>query len=53
CINRLIGIRWVANLLYPEVFQLDMRAEVKRFYQLFYHYTLSDREVDALLQHTQ
>jgi iron complex transport system substrate-binding protein len=50
CINRLIGIKWVANLLYPDVYTLDMRAEVKRFYQLFYHYTLTEQEINDLLQ---
>lgn len=53
CINRLIGIRWVANLVYPDVYRVDMRAEVKRFYELFYHYRLSEQEVDALLQRAQ
>lgn len=50
CVNRLIGIRWVANLLYPDVYTLDIREEVKRFYLLFYHYPLTEQEVDNLLQ---
>lgn len=50
CINRLIGIRWMANLLYPDIFTMDIRNEVKRFYHLFYHYTLTEYEVDDLLQ---
>lgn len=49
CVNRLIGIRWVANLLYPDIYNLDIREEVKRFYRLFYHYALSEQEVDVLL----
>lgn len=53
CINRLIGIRWLANLLYPDVYALDMRQEVKNFYRLFYHYELSEQEVDGLLQRAQ
>ncbi|MBP2649411.1 MAG: periplasmic binding protein [Firmicutes bacterium] len=47
-VNRLIGIRWVANVLYPDIYPFDFRAEVKRFYSLFYHYQLSDQEVDQL-----
>ncbi len=47
-VSRLIGIRWVANLLYPDVYPFDFRAEVKRFYALFYHYQLSEQELDDL-----
>lgn len=50
CVNRLIGIRWVANLLYPDIFPMDISAEVQRFYRTFYHYPLSAQEVDDLLQ---
>ena len=52
-VNRLIGIRWMANLLYPDIYPLDFRTEVQRFYSLFYHYRLSEEETDKLLQRTQ
>ncbi len=52
-VSRLIGIRWVANLLYPDVYPFDFRAEVKRFYALFYHYQLSEQELDELAARTQ
>ena len=39
-VNRMIGIKWLANLLYPNVFRYDMAAEVKDFYAKFYHYNL-------------
>ncbi|MDT8899770.1 ABC transporter substrate-binding protein [Anaeroselena agilis] len=52
-VNRLIGIKWVANLLYPDVYPLDLRAEVKKFYALFYHYQLSEEETDRLLRRSQ
>jgi len=47
-VSRLLGMKWVANLLYPDVYPFDFRAEVKRFYSLFYHYDLSEAEVDEL-----
>ncbi|WP_110953993.1 ABC transporter substrate-binding protein [Anaerosinus massiliensis] len=47
-VARLLGIRWVANLLYPDMYAFDFRAEVKRFYALFYQYELSEAELDAL-----
>ncbi len=52
-VNRLIGIRWLANLLYPDVYPLDLRAEVKKFYALFYHYQLTEEETDQLLRRSQ
>ncbi|MGI5837299.1 MAG: ABC transporter substrate-binding protein [Chloroflexota bacterium] len=48
--NRLLGIKWLGNLLYPEVFTNNVSADVKEFFKEFYHYDLSDNEVDALLQ---
>jgi iron complex transport system substrate-binding protein len=46
---RLIGIRWVANLLYPNLFHDDMRAVTRQFYAEFYHWQLSDAELDHIL----
>lgn len=47
--NRMIGVRWLGNLLYPEIFDYDIKQEVKDFYSLFYRYELSDEEVADLL----
>lgn len=47
--NRMIGVRWLGNLLYPEVFDYDIEQEVKDFFSLFYRYELSDTEVQDLL----
>lgn len=48
-VNRIIGVKWLANLLYPDVFNYDLVATVKDFYARFYHYNLSDQEANALL----
>ncbi len=47
--NRLLGLLWLGRLLYPAVFVQDMRAETRRFYELFYHQAPSDAQLDALL----
>ena len=47
--NRLIGIRWLAKMLYPDLFPADLRAETRRFYTLFYHQAPTDQQLDALL----
>lgn len=49
-VNRIIGIPWTAKVLYPEKFtDLDLSALTKEFYAKFYHYELSDDEVNSLV----
>lgn len=49
--NRLIGLSWLASLLYPEHFSQDgIEAKVKDFYRLFYHREPTTEEVQALLR---
>jgi iron complex transport system substrate-binding protein len=47
--NRLIGLLWLGKLLYPASFPQDIRAEVRRFYALFYQQEPSDAQLDGLL----
>lgn len=51
-VNRILGVKWLGNLLYPEVYDLDIREEVREFYSKFYHYELTDTELDELLKNT-
>lgn len=48
-VNRILGIKWLGNLLYPTVFEYDMVAEAKEFYRIFYHYDLSEVKAEELL----
>lgn len=48
-VNRIIGLRWLSGLLFPERFAFDLDAETRRFYRLFYHVELSDTELDGLI----
>jgi iron complex transport system substrate-binding protein len=48
-INRIIGVKWLSNLLYPDVFDYDMVKETKEFYKLFYHCDITDEQVKDLL----
>jgi iron complex transport system substrate-binding protein len=49
-VNRIIGVSWLANLLYPQYVKLDLRAEIREFYRQFYHRQLTAGEVTKLLQ---
>lgn len=52
-INRLMSASWLASVLYPDHVDIDVRAETRTFYRLFYHVDLSDEQLDALLADTQ
>ena len=47
--NRIIGLLWLAEILYPDLFRHDIRRETARFYERFYHRKPSDAQLDALL----
>ena len=48
-VNRIIGIKWLANLFYPELFHYDIRVETSEFYLRFYHRKPSDAELSEVL----
>ncbi len=49
-VNRVIGLKWLSGLFYPERFDFNLAAETRQFYKLFYHVDLSDDELDRLLE---
>jgi iron complex transport system substrate-binding protein len=49
-INRLIGLRWLARILYPETFPEDLRPVVRDFYTRCLHQTPSESQLDQLLR---
>lgn len=48
-VNRLLGIAWLKEILYPGAFDLDLEAEARAFFKLFYQVDLSDRQLATLL----
>ncbi|MDD5365616.1 MAG: ABC transporter substrate-binding protein [Gallionellaceae bacterium] len=46
---RALGIQWLANAFYPDRFKVDMRAETRDFYRLFFGVELSKTDLDELL----
>lgn len=51
-VNRILGVKWLANLLYPGEFPMDLRKEAKEFYSLFYHIELKEKDLDMLLKYS-
>ena len=50
--NRLIGMRWFSALIYPEYVKCDINAEIREFFNLFYHVDLSDEQLENVLKGT-
>jgi iron complex transport system substrate-binding protein len=48
-VNRLIGLKWLGRILYPQQFPEALREETRRFYGLFYHQAADERQLDTLL----
>ena len=49
-LNRLLGLQWLGNLFFPDRYKVDIRAEAKDFYKLFYQVELTDSQLDRLLE---
>jgi iron complex transport system substrate-binding protein len=50
-INRLIGILWLGNLLYPDLHGLsaNLNSITREYFHLFYHYDMSESEATDIL----
>lgn len=47
--NRFLGMKWMANLLYPDRYDIDMLEEGKKFYKLFLDVDVSDEDMRKIL----
>jgi iron complex transport system substrate-binding protein len=52
-LNRVIGLRWLAGLFYPDKLAGNLRELTRAFYRLFYHVDPSDAELDLLIAWSQ
>jgi iron complex transport system substrate-binding protein len=48
--NRLIGLWWLAKILYPERFPENIREIARDFYARFYHVKPTEAQMDAVLE---
>ncbi|MGK0550732.1 ABC transporter substrate-binding protein [Enterococcus faecalis] len=52
-VNRMIGIQWLGQLIYPEQYQLNLKKSVAEFYDLFYHTQPNADQLAKILVHAQ
>lgn len=48
-VQRLLGLLWMGDVLYPDDVDYDLYEEVKEYFSLFYHTELSREQFDALM----
>ena len=49
-VNRVIGLWWVADILYHDQLKIDIAQKAKEFYAKFYRHNLTDQEIAELLK---
>ncbi|OPY72662.1 MAG: High-affinity heme uptake system protein IsdE precursor [Syntrophorhabdus sp. PtaU1.Bin058] len=47
---RLLGVKWLANLLYPERYRIDIVKEVRAFFKLFLGVELTAEEAKRMME---
>ena len=47
---RLLGVKWLANLLYPERYRIDIVKEVREFIKLFFGVELTAEEAERMME---
>ncbi|WKY43236.1 ABC transporter substrate-binding protein [Eubacteriaceae bacterium ES2] len=48
-VNRVLGVKWLADLFYPNYVDYDIHEEAKEFFSLFYNLNLSDEDLTTIL----
>ena len=48
-VQRLLGMLWMAKVLYPEAADFDLYTEAAEYFKLFYHCELTREQYDALV----
>ncbi len=47
--NRILGALWFAQLVYPEVYHIDLEAATREYFTIFFHRDLTDAELREVL----
>ena len=48
-VQRLLGMTWMAKILYPTAADYDLYTEASTYFQMFYHCELTQAQYDALM----
>lgn len=48
-LNRMMGLKWLGGLFYPQRWGVSLKEETKQFYKLYYHVELDDETLSRLV----
>ena len=48
-IMRLIGAQWIGSILYPDLYSVDIEAQIRKFMALFFNYEWQDDDFEKLI----
>lgn len=48
-VQTVLGVKWLGNLLFPDIYQFDMVAETQEFYRLLWGYDMTEAEAREML----
>ncbi|MDO4487510.1 MAG: ABC transporter substrate-binding protein [Eubacteriales bacterium] len=51
-VQRYLGMLWMPQVLYPEYVTYDLKEEVVKYYEMFYHCSLTDEQYDRLTKNS-
>ena len=51
-VQRILGMLWMAKVLYPEAADYELYTEVKEYFRLFYHCDLSEEAFNELVKNS-
>lgn len=47
--NRILGALWLAQLLYPDLYHIDLEAAAREYFTIFFHRDLTDAELREVM----
>ena len=52
-VQQALGVLWLGNHLFPDIYDFDMVEKMQEFYKLFWDYDLTQEEAEAMLGEVQ
>ncbi|HZK56867.1 MAG TPA: ABC transporter substrate-binding protein [Clostridia bacterium] len=51
-VARIMGLKWIGSIIYPQYFEFDLENEAKDFYKKFYNIELTENNLNEILNNS-
>lgn len=51
-VARIMGLKWIGGIMYPQYFEFDLKSDAKEFYKKFYNIELTEDDLDEILSNS-